>query len=95
MGGGLGAKTGLFKMEDRVRCLTPRECARLMGDFDDMFKFGDFKKSKLYEFVGNAIDISTMSALLLRMFEHAETVEWREPKRCEFTPEVNKQRTLF
>ena len=95
IGGGLGAKTGLFKMEDRIRCLTPRECARLMGDFDDKFKFGDFLKSKLYEFIGNAIDISTMRALLLKMFEHAKTVEWNEPKRYEFKQKKPTQKTLF
>ena len=36
-GGGVGARTGMYLIGDRIRRLHPRECARLMG-FDDTRK---------------------------------------------------------
>ena len=78
-----------------IRRLTPRECARAMGDFDDKFQFGDFSDTKLYEFIGNAIDISTMKNLMSRMLEHSRIVKWNEPKDSEFSLYSEKQHTLF
>ncbi|PJC62398.1 MAG: DNA (cytosine-5-)-methyltransferase, partial [Flavobacteriales bacterium CG_4_9_14_0_2_um_filter_32_27] len=30
-GGGIGSKTGLYKIGNTIRKLTPRECARIQG----------------------------------------------------------------
>lgn len=92
-GGGAGAKTGLFKVEDRIRRLTPRECARVQGDFKDMFKFGDAKDTKLYEFIGNAMDISTTRNLLQAMFKHE--VEFTPPQEPSFVVRKSQKDTLF
>lgn len=75
-GGGMGAKTGLFSVENGIRRLTPREGARAMGDFDDLFKFGDFKDNKLYHFIGNAIDINTYRVLLVAMLKHQKNINF-------------------
>ena len=78
-----------------IRRLTPRECARAMGDFDDKFQFGDASDTKLYEFIGNAIDISTMKNLIDRMFEHSRIVRWNKPKKSDFSLHSEKQCGLF
>jgi len=75
-GGGMGAKTGLFSLEDGIRRLTPREGARAMGDTKDAFKFGDFKDNKLYFFIGNAIDINTYRVLLVSILEHQKSIDF-------------------
>lgn len=78
-----------------IRRLTPREVARDMGDFDDKFQFGDFSDTKLYEFIGNAIDISTMKNLIDRMFKHSHIVKWNKPKKSDFALHSEKQFGLF
>jgi DNA (cytosine-5)-methyltransferase 1 len=94
-GGGYGAKTGLFKLDDRIRYLTPRECARLQGDFEDLFDFGNFRDTRLYEFIGNAIDISTMRALINKMLKVSEGLKWNTPKPTKLKYSFMKQETLF
>lgn len=63
-GGGMGAKTGLYKVKSGIRRLTPRECFRLMGDYKDFVSFADLSDTQLYKNAGNGIEIRTMSALL-------------------------------
>lgn len=69
---------------DRIRRLTPRECARVQGDFQDMFKFGKASDTKLYEFIGNAMDISTTKNLIQKMLEHCKIVKFTEPNEPSF-----------
>jgi len=76
-----------------VRRLTPRECSRVQGDFNDMFKQGDASDTKLYEFVGNAMDISTTRNLLKTMFAHK--VEFGEPQEPSFVRSETAQKSLF
>ena len=82
---------------DRIRRLTPRECARVQGDFQDMFKFGEASDTKLYEFIGNAMDISTTKNLILKMLEHCEIVKFTEPlePRFEMNTKEKPIDTLF
>jgi len=95
-GGGAGAKPGLFNQDSKIRRLTPRECARVQGDFQDMFKFGKASDTKLYEFIGNAMDISTTKNLIVRMLEHLENIELNEPQEPSFKISVkDKQCCLF
>jgi len=53
-----------------IKKLSPRECARVQGDLKDMFKFCKASDTKLYEFIGNAMDINTTKNLILRMLDH-------------------------
>lgn len=55
--------------EGRFRWLTPRECFRLQGFFNDEIKFGDLKDNKLYFLAGNGWDINTASKIFIQMFK--------------------------
>jgi DNA (cytosine-5)-methyltransferase 1 len=57
LGGGLGAKTGLYLMPEsnRIRKLTPLECERLQG-FPDNWTLG-LSDSQRYKCVGNAVTV--------------------------------------
>jgi len=79
--------------QERIRRLTPRECSRVQGDFKDMFKQGDASDTKLYEFIGNAMDISTTRNLLKAMFAHK--VEFGEPLEPSFVRKEVVKSTLF
>ena len=54
---------------NKWRRLTPRECFRLMGFFDDEIKFGNLKDTKLYFLAGNGWDIHTASKIFIQMFK--------------------------
>ena len=66
MGGGRGAKTGLYKMGEwnQVRKLTPKECERLQGLKDDYTKYNNkciVSDSQRYKGCGNGwtVDVIT------------------------------------
>ena len=80
-GGGQGAKTGLYSLESGIRRLTPRECARAMGDTKDMYNFDGFSDTKAYQFIGNAIDINTYKTLLSAVLEHREFIKPRVERK--------------
>ena len=52
-GGGIGGKTGMYLVNDTVRKLTPRECARLQG-FPDSFKI-PVSDTQAYKQFGNSV----------------------------------------
>lgn len=61
-GGGLGAKTGLYEIEKKIRRLTEIECERIQGFPDNWTKYGlfDGKKKEIsmtqrYKMLGNAV----------------------------------------
>lgn len=72
------------------RVSTPRECSRIMGDFKDVFKFGEASDTNLYEFIGNAMDISTTKNLITKMLSHLETIKLNKPSEPSF--EINTQK---
>lgn len=51
------------------RRLTPKECFRLMGFFNDEIKFGNISDSSLYKLAGNGWDINIVSQVLRGMFK--------------------------
>lgn len=62
-GGGLGAKTGLYAIDDRARRLTPRECWRLQGFPDQAFdraKATGLSDTQLYKQGGNAVTVNVV-----------------------------------
>lgn len=61
-GGGLGRQTGLYLINDQVRNLSPRECARVMG-FSDDFILGD-NRNIACSLLGNSIAINCIRAIL-------------------------------
>ena len=79
-----------------IRKLTPRECARVQGDFKDMFKFGKASDTKLYEFIGNAMDINTTKNLISRMLNHLKNnVNITVPGSSSFVKKENVVTNLF
>lgn len=54
-GGGIGAKTGMYLIYDRIRRLHPRECARLMG-FPENFRLHK-SRNVCYKQLGNSVAI--------------------------------------
>ena len=72
-GGGVGSKTGLYKVGDIIRKLSPRECARIQG-FPDTFQIIS-SKSQAYKQFGNSVAINVLKGILeqvSKLEEHAE-----------------------
>ncbi|MBB6461372.1 DNA cytosine methyltransferase [Flammeovirga kamogawensis] len=61
-GGGVGDKTGLYKVGNKVRKLSPRECARIQG-FSDDFKIIS-AHNQAYKQFGNSVAINVLKAIL-------------------------------
>lgn len=66
-GGGIGSKTGLYKIGDVIRKLTPRECARIQG-FPDAFKIVS-SPSQAYKQFGNSVAVNVLKAILKKISE--------------------------
>ena len=61
-GGGVGAKTGLYLINGKVRRLAPRECARLQG-FPDTFII-DKNQNQAYKQFGNSLVVDVVQKIL-------------------------------
>jgi len=61
-GGGPGGKTGLYLVGDRLRKLTPRECARVQG-FPESFEL-DVRKHQCYKQFGNSVSVNVLQLIL-------------------------------
>lgn len=66
-GGGLGAKTGLYYINDKVRKLTPRECARLQG-FPESFKIHQ-NKNQAYKQFGNSVTVDLIQLIYFEILK--------------------------
>lgn len=59
---------GDLKLEN-VRKLTPKECFRLMGFFNDEINLDGLSESNKYDLAGNGWDVNLVSKIFLKMFE--------------------------
>ncbi|MBI2629836.1 DNA (cytosine-5-)-methyltransferase [Candidatus Pacearchaeota archaeon] len=66
-GGGAASKTGAYLINGKVRKLTPKECARVMG-FPENFKIL-VSKAQAYKQFGNSVSIQVLRAVSKRIFE--------------------------
>jgi DNA (cytosine-5)-methyltransferase 1 len=66
IGGGQGAKTGLYDVGTRVRRLTPTECERLQS-FPDGWTEG-LSDSARYKCLGNSVTVNVIEAIISSMF---------------------------
>lgn len=64
-GGGVGAKTGLYLINNKIRKLAPRECARITG-FPDSFMISE-NKNIAYQQFGNSVVVNVLKAILERV----------------------------
>lgn len=70
--GGLGAKTGLYEDNFRIRKLTPLECWRLQGFRDTMFHKAQelgISDSQLYKQAGNSITVNVLYYIFKNLFK--------------------------
>jgi len=72
-GGGTGAKTGLYLINDRVRKLTPRECARLTGMPDSFILHPN--RNTNYQLFGNSVVVDVVQSVFESI---ANTLGWLE-----------------
>ncbi len=61
-GGGVGSKTGLYKINNVIRKLSPRECARIQG-FPDDFILNKID-SQSYKQFGNSVAINVLQYII-------------------------------
>lgn len=66
-GGGVGAKTGLYYINGKIRKLSPRECARVQG-FPESFKINPILNQSYKQF-GNSVAINVLKAILNKIYE--------------------------
>lgn len=65
-GGGAGAKTGLYYINEEIRKLSPRECARLQG-FPDSFKINPLLTQSYKQF-GNSVAVNVLKAIIKEIY---------------------------
>lgn len=69
-GGGAGSKTGLYKINNLIRKLSPRECARLQG-FPDEFNV-DKSVSQAHKQFGNSVSINVLQYIIKEIINSIE-----------------------
>jgi len=72
-GGGLGGKTGMYLIRNKVRKLYPRECARLMG-FPDTYMLAD-TQDKNYKQFGNSVVVDVIQYITKEIIEKIQGEE--------------------
>lgn len=66
-GGGAASKTGAYLIDGKIRKLTPRECARLMG-FPDDFKI-PVSDNEAYKLFGNSAPIDVIQYIVIEIIK--------------------------
>jgi len=67
-GGGVGAKTGLYLIDGKIRRLSPSECRRITG-FPDSFKLNP-NPNICYRQFGNSVVVNVLEAILQKIVEY-------------------------
>lgn len=73
-GGGAGAKTGLYRINGKIRKLSPRECARMQG-FPDSFKIAD-RDTVAYKQFGNSVVVDVLQQIILEIANNEDVMKW-------------------
>ena len=69
-GGGIGAKTGMYLVDGRVRRLHPEECRRLMG-FSEGFRLHP-RRNVCYKQFGNSVAVPVVSKIVSSIDRHLD-----------------------
>lgn len=75
-GGGVGSKTGLYKVGDVVRKLSTRECARCQG-FPDSFIINP-KEQQAYKQFGNSVSINVLQKIVGQIVKSLKSITMNE-----------------
>ncbi len=73
-GGGAGAKTGLYRVNGKIRKLAPRECARLDG-FPENFKIAE-RDTVAYKQFGNSVVVDVLQKIMKSALEKKEVAAY-------------------
>ncbi len=66
-GGGVGAKTGLYQINDKIRKLSPRECARLQGFPEDFILPKSITEA--HKQFGNSVSVNVLQWIIEAILE--------------------------
>ncbi len=66
-GGGVGAKTGLYYINGKIRKLSPLECARLQG-FPDKFIISS-SLTQAYKQFGNSVAVNVLKEIMKKIYD--------------------------
>ena len=66
-GGGAGSKTGIYLIDDVLRKLSPRECARIQG-FPDSFHI-DTNQGQAYKQFGNSVAVNVLKEIIKQIIK--------------------------
>lgn len=77
--GGPGAKTGLYKIGDRVRRLNVKECLRMFG-FPADYDFLDVGNEQRMFYLGNSIVVNVVEALVPEILKNLGSPLYKEPE---------------
>ncbi|MBU4540753.1 MAG: DNA cytosine methyltransferase [Firmicutes bacterium] len=66
-GGGVGGRTGIYLINNQIRKLTPRECARLMG-FPDKFVIAE-TPNQAYQQFGNSVVVDVLQHIIIEVIK--------------------------
>ena len=66
-GGGLGGRTGIYLINNSIRKLTPRECARLMG-FPNSFIIAQTPNQAYLQF-GNSVVVNVLQHIIIEILD--------------------------
>lgn len=64
-GGGVGSKTGLYLINEKIRKLSPRECARVQGFSDDFIL--NSSDIQAYKQFGNSVSVNVLQHILIEI----------------------------
>lgn len=78
-GGGAGSKTGLYKINNKIRKLSPRECARIQG-FPEEFIIPK-SISEAHKQFGNSVSINVLQHITQKIINTIQLNEQRTEKR--------------
>lgn len=74
-GGGTGAKTGLYYINNNIRKLHPRECARLMGYPEDYIL--NSSPNQAYKQFGNSVVIDVLQYIIKEIINEGSIINGR------------------
>ncbi len=79
-GGGIASKTGAYLINEKIRKLSPRECARIMG-FPEDFQI-PVSDAQAYKQFGNSVAIPVVKAVFEQIIDTIRENNGRENNGC-------------
>lgn len=81
-GGGVGAKTGLYLIDGKIRKLSPRECARVQG-FPENFIIDD-SLTQAYKQFGNSVSVNVLQYIIKEIASNLKINKTKENSQLNY-----------